>query len=311
MDTSARFVRMKIRLRALSRLFLLLLLAGCTASGLAGEVKLETPEGRVLDASLETAADWPDGPVVLLVHGTLAHNRMELMAVLQSLLLEHGISSLAVNLSLGMDDRHGPYDCDRVHRHLHEEAVEEIGLWVNWLKSRGVRDIVLLGHSRGGNQVAWHAAEGADPAVRRLVLVAPMTWDPETAVAAYRERFGKPLPVLLEKARELVSRGRGEAVIANVDFLYCRGTSATARAILSYYGNDPRKDTPRLLERIHLPVLVFAGSEDPLSRKLVPRLRPLAEEGRIRLVVMEGADHFFRDLHAEELVEQVAEFVRP
>lgn len=49
------------------------------------------------------------------------------------------------------------YDCAKPHRHRLVDALDEIAAWVDWLKQRGASDIVLLGHSRGGNQAAWYA----------------------------------------------------------------------------------------------------------------------------------------------------------
>ncbi len=299
---------------AMTRGFVIFLLLFFVWSSMAApltatEVKLETAQGRVLNANLASAPDWPTGPVVLMVHGTLAHKEMELMHTLQSLFLEQGVSSLAVNLSLGLDDRHGFYDCGRTHRHRHADAVLEIGDWMDWLRHQGVDSVFLLGHSRGGNQAAWYAVERKDPSLRGLILLAPMTWRADRAVAEYADRYGKPLPALLDKARELVASGRGHAVIANVDFLYCRGASATAQAILSYYGEDARKDTPTLLRRVTVPVLVFAGSEDRIVSDLVDRLRALPRHAPVEMVVVSGADHFFRDLHADEVVERALEFM--
>ena len=130
---------------------------------MADEVKLQH-DGMTLNASLVTSADsWPAGPVVLMTHGTLAHRGMEIMAGLQDMLSERGISSLAINLSLGLDDRSAAmYDCATPHSHRHTDAVAEIGAWLEWLKGQGVKKIALLGHSRGGNQTARFPDRAAD-----------------------------------------------------------------------------------------------------------------------------------------------------
>ena len=64
-----------------------------------------------LNAELKLAegSTLADG-VLLITHGTLAHNKMELIATLQDLLTDAGINTLAINLSLGIDNRHGMYD---------------------------------------------------------------------------------------------------------------------------------------------------------------------------------------------------------
>lgn len=127
-------------------------------------------KGLTLNANLEKTSNWSTGPVVLMTHGTLAHNKMEIMSTLQNLLKDQGVSSLAINLSLGLDNRQGFYDCTVPHSHKHEDAVNEIGLWLNWLQQQGVKQVVLLGHSRGGNQTAWYATEHDSPLIKKSFL---------------------------------------------------------------------------------------------------------------------------------------------
>jgi|AMFO01.1.fsa_nt_gi Predicted hydrolases or acyltransferases (alpha/beta hydrolase superfamily) len=288
-----------------SLLLIMLLLLG---QANAEEVKLAF-SGITLNANLERTERWPAGPTLLITHGTLSHNRSEIITTLQELFLENGVSSLAINLSLGIDDRHGPYDCPVPHTHRHEDALDEIGAWLDWLEEQDVKQVVLLGHSRGGNQTAWFAAERNPPTVSRVILVAPQTWSPEYAARTYQERYGKPLAPVLARARALVEAGKGATLLKPVDFVYCKETAATADAFVSYYAPDPRKDTPHLLPRLNRPVLVFAATEDQVVKGLPDKLAPLAGKAGFELTVIEGADHFFRDLYAEELVERAIEFI--
>ena len=279
-----------------------------TQGAFAEEVKLQ--QGQLtLNANLDKAEDWPAGPTVLITHGTLFHNKSELITALQELLLENGVSSLAINLSLGLNDRHGPYDCATPHTHKHEDAVDEIDAWLAWLKKQGTTQVVLLGHSRGGNQTAWFAAEHDDPVIKKVILVAPQTWSPEYAASSYEKNHGKPLAPALKKAESLVTAGSSKAAIEHTDFIYCKDTTASAEAVISYYAPDPRKDTPYLLPKIKKPVLIFAGSEDQVVKGLDEKLASLAEGGDIELEVIDGADHSFRDLYVEDLVERAVEFI--
>jgi pimeloyl-ACP methyl ester carboxylesterase len=274
----------------------------------AEEVTLTT-SGLTLNANVEKADNWPAGPTLLITHGTLSHNKGELITALQELFLENGVSSLAINLSLGLNDRHGPYDCATLHTHKHEDAVTEIGHWLDWLIKRGAQQVVLLGHSRGGNQTAWFAVEHDDPTIKKVILVAPQTWSPEYAAKGYEKRYGKPLAPVLKKAQSLISASKPAAPMNHTDFIYCKDTTATADAFVSYYAPDPRKDTPYLLPKISKPVLVFAATEDQVVKGLDQKLAPVAEAGSIELEVMDGADHSFRDLYAEDLVERAIEFI--
>ena len=115
-------------------------------------------------------------------------------------------------------------------------------------------------------------------------------------------------PVLTE-AQSLVDTGKGDTMMRHVDFLYCRGTTAAAEAFVSYHGEQPRFYTPGLLASIDVPVLVVLGTEDDATKGLPARLQPMASRKEITLAVIDGADHFFRDLYAYDVVEAVQAFV--
>ena len=276
------------------------------ASAPAEEVKIEH-QGITLNARLARAEGWPRGPVILMIHGTLAHNQMEIMSTIQELLTDAELSSLAINLSLGVDDRHGTFACETPHAHRDGDALDEIGLWLDWLKAEGAERAVLLGHSRGGNQSARFAAERDVPQVKAVVLIAPATWDADKVANGYQERFGVPLSMRLEQARDRVAAGKPGAWLEQTGFLYCAGATVTADAFLSYYEPDERRDTPSVLPAIAKPTIVFVGSEDTVVAGLEARVAPIADDEQLKLVVMDGADHFFRDLYAEEIVEIIAE----
>lgn len=284
----------------------LALLLTLTLTPLQGkEVTLEY-QGLTLNASLETTgADWPQGPVVLMTHGTLAHGGMETLQGLQAALKDRGISSLSMTLSLGLDNRHGMYECNTPHSHQHTDAVAEIGAWLGWLHDQGATQVALLGHSRGGNQSARFAVEHPEAPLSAVILIAPQTWNEAELEKDYRLRYGKELAPRLEQARQLVSTGRGNVMLEHLDFIYCPDTSATASALLSYYAPDPRMDTPRLIPEIKVPVLVIAGSEDKVIEGLVEKVQPLADGQRVQLIVLDGADHFFRDLYADDIGDAV------
>lgn len=273
----------------------------------AEEITLEHG-GLTLNARLERAGEsWPRGPVVLMTHGTLAHNRMEIMATLQGLLAEAGLTSLAINLGLGVDDRHGTFSCEKPHAHRDNDAIDEIGLWLDWLEGNGAERVVLLGHSRGGNQTARFAAERDRPEIHAVVLIAPSTWEAGRAARVYEDRFGVPLSLRLEEARDLVAAGKPDAWLEQVGFLYCQGAKVGAATFVDYYAPDERRDTPSVVGKIAKPTIVFAGSEDDVIVGLQESVAPLADGERLKLFVIDGADHFFRDLYADEVVEIIVE----
>lgn len=291
----------------LTFIFLLSMFAAFAAQ--AEDVQLKHQD-LTLNAHWQPVGDeWQSQPVILITHGTLGHGRMEITTALQELLGDAGLSSLSITLSLGQDQREGMYDCETVHRHKHTDALDEIGLWLHWLQEQGAQDVVLLGHSRGANQTAWFAAERDADLIQKVVLIAPQTWDAEYAASSYEKSYGVPLEELLEEARARVKAGKGDTELKTQGFIYCPQATATAEAVLSYYEPDSRFDTPGLLTGIDKPVLVIAGSEDDVVPGLPERLAPMADKGDIELVTIDGADHFFRDFFADDMVGAIRAFV--
>ncbi len=280
-------------------------------TGAAGErLVTASHDGLTLNGRLVTAdgKGVQDG-IVLFTHGTLARNGMELVRAVQAGLRERGVNSLAITLSLGLDKRTGMYDCTVPHRHKHEDALDEIGVWLDWLKAEGAGNVTLMGHSRGGNQTAWFAAERPSAAVKRAVLLAPAMWSAAHRDKRYQRSYKTPLAPILKRAAALAAEGRGGAMLKNTGFVYCPGAEVSAEAFLSYYKDEPRRHTPGLLPKISVPVLVIAGSQDRVVKGLPEAVRPLTDGGKVTLLVIEDSGHFFLDFFAKDVADAVAGFV--
>ncbi|MCW5744688.1 MAG: alpha/beta hydrolase [Alphaproteobacteria bacterium] len=264
-------------------------------------------DGRTLNGELAVPdGGTMSGGLVILVHGTLMHGRMEIMAALQEALSERGIASLAITLSLGVDNRRGPYDCAIPYRETLQQTVREIGAWARWAKGRGASRVDLAGHSRGGAQAAFALATAATNDIRRLILIAPTIFGPEDVAAAYAATFGIDLSARIAEARRLQSAPGAD--MRGVGFLYCRAATVSPQAFLDTYTGAERHDTPTLLQRISVPTLVVIAGNDEVVRGLGTRL-PAASD-RLRIATVDGADHFFRDLYGDDLAEAVATFVK-
>ncbi|MCF6199242.1 MAG: alpha/beta hydrolase [Hyphomicrobiaceae bacterium] len=299
-------------------LLALLFWAFLPSAALAQEKISIKANGLTLNANLQLAGDkkLSDG-VVLITHGTLAHNKMEIISTLQELLKERGHNSLAINLSLGIDNRNSaPYDCKTPHKHQHWDATREIGAWVKWLTSRGASNITLLGHSRGGAQTAAYAAITANQAIKYVVLIAPAIWSIEHDQKSYQKTNKTALAPVLARAKQLVNKSQGDRFMENTGLLYCPNSKVTARSFLSYYQPDKRRHTPYLLQHIKLPTLILAGSDDKVVKGLPELVRPLIKGKKIKgknmqLKVIADTDHYFRDFAAEEVADTIDEFLKP
>ncbi|WP_293267575.1 alpha/beta hydrolase [Neptunomonas sp.] len=241
--------------------------------------------------------------IVLITHGTLAHNKMELISTLQDLLVDSGISSLAINLSLGVDNRHGMYDCEIPHQHKHTDALNEISTWIDWLKHKGAQDIFLMGHSRGGNQTAWFSANNPEK-VRAQILLAPATWNEQDEKRNYEQRYNQSLTEVLAKAK-LIDK---DTWLENTGFIYCPKSTVTTESFVNYYQPDKRFNTPYILNNIEVQTLVISGSEDKTVAAL-PEMMAQVSNAQVGHSIIEGADHYFRDLYADEVIDLLVEFL--
>lgn len=260
---------------------------------------LEVPKG----GKLEGAA------VVVIVHGTLAHHGMEIVTALQKNLRERGAASLALTLSLGRDARRGMFDCAGEHEHRMTDAAEEIAAWVDWLKQRQVARIALLGHSRGAQQVAHYTVGDPDMLVDRLLLIAPLTDTSFEAAERYKAGYGADLAPLLARARQLAEAGDEDSLMDLPGFLHCRNARATAATVLDYYDPEGAHHVFALLRRIARPVLVVAGGDDRVSPAVASRLKAADLGSHVVVRTIEGADHFFQDLFADDLADHVKSFL--
>jgi len=265
--------------------------------------------GLTINANLELAHGkaLQDG-VVLLLHGAMAHNRMEIIEASQQALLDNGQSSLAINLSLGIDNRHGYYDCAWPNRHTLNGSLDELDTWVNWLREQGVDRIVIMGHSFGANQVMVYAVERHHPSVTHLVLLAPNTTS--DSKVHYEARYGEILDENIERVKKQIDTGKGDELIDNLDFSYCPQASVSANSFYSIYRPDNKfRQIPFYLSKMPVPTFIVTGTQDELQPNIARDVAPFVDGSRIRLGVVENSDHFFRDFNIEEAVEAAVEFI--
>jgi pimeloyl-ACP methyl ester carboxylesterase len=265
--------------------------------------------GLTLNANLELAEDSGEFPddVVLIVHGLMGHNRMEIIDTAQQALLDNGRNSLAINLSLGVDNRKGFLVCDTPHRHLQDNAVSEISAWVAWLRERDVKEIVLLSHSRGANESMIYAATQLDTEITHLVMLAPGVDDSKQH---FENRYGKTFDQTLERMKKEQDAGRGDQLVKNVDFWSCPKATVTPDSFVSYYGENSRfRKFETYIPKIKIPLLVVNAGADELVPNIEANLAKFVDGVRLRLVTIEGSGHFFLDFNIEEAVEAIIEYL--
>lgn len=252
--------------------------------------------GLTLLADLVVAED-ASGPIALITHGTLAHKDMELVEALQDSLSEQGVSSLAHTLSLGVDTRRGMYDCAVPHIHRDEDADAEIAAWVGWLRDANYDQIALVGHSRGGKQVARAASKHDNLAA--VILMAPAT---QSGAEQGRARYPD-----LDQVQAKVDGAASEAPVAVPRLLYCDDAMATPASFKSYHTGEPR-GADSYISEIDAPILVIAADKDTVVPEVPATFMPL-RGGTLQFALIEDAGHMFLDFAAEDAATQIAEFL--
>ena len=259
----------------------------------AEPVQLKSGQTR-LNGNLELPAGKKVADsVALIVHGTLSHDRQETVAALQENLKKHGIGSLAITLSLGVDNREGPRACGLLHDYALAGAQREIAVWMAWLRAEGARSIDLIGFSRGGAQIAVIAPKL--DRVGHIVLIAPAFATMDEQAAAYQRTFGHPLAEPLDAAR------KSPLQKFTVDFLQCREAPVLGATFLDAY----QELLPQLAAETQYPTLVIVAGKDETVPDLAKKL-----PSQVQKVVIENAGHFFPDLYGEDAADAIARFLK-
>jgi pimeloyl-ACP methyl ester carboxylesterase len=268
-----------------------LALASLPAS--AEPVQLKSGQIR-LNGNMELPAGKKaaDG-IALILHGTFSHDKQETIAALQQNLKKHGVGSLAITLSLGVDNREGPRACGLLHDYALAGAEREIAAWLAWLRADGARSIDLIGFSRGGAQIAALAPKLTR--VGHVVLMAPAFATLDEEAAAYQKAFGHPLAEPLAEAKKVPLQK------FNADFLLCKDAPVLGATFLDAY----QEMLPQLAAETGHPTLVVVAGKDEIVPDLGKKL-----PSQVQRVVIEGSGHFFPDLNGEDAAEAIAAFLK-
>ncbi len=114
---------------------------------------------------------------------------------------------------------------------------------------------------------------------------------------------------MLAKAQKTNQTGPRGKVLKHTDLLSCPDTTVTAETFVSYLRDNLRLDTPHLLPKITKPTLVVVAGDDEVAVGLDKKVVPLADGKRMQMKIIDGADHFFRDLYADEAGDAIDAFL--
>lgn len=127
---------------------------------------LKVGKNKILALYTENNTEKALGAAIIL-HGTGAHpNWDQVVRPLRSQLPEHGWSTLSIQLPVLANN--ASYQ-DYIP--LFKEVAPRIKAAVAFLKSKGIRNIVIVAHSLGSSMAAYYLASKPDAAIRAFVAV--------------------------------------------------------------------------------------------------------------------------------------------
>jgi pimeloyl-ACP methyl ester carboxylesterase len=276
-------------MRAALLCFLLLVFP---ASARAAIAQLEVRPG--IAATAEYLAGQRDKPAVLLLHGFLQTRDFPTVATLARGLSDAGYPVLAPTLSLGIPNRMQSLSCEAVHRHRLDDDVAEISRWVEWLKSRGHRAIVLVGHSFGSMQLLAYLNARPDPAVKAYV-----------GTSLIEAQIGDtPRATLVAQLESRVEAGQRAPVTQRLSL--CRKYLAPPESLLSYVRWDQSRTLAALKASPVKVELIMGDSDEMLGRNWIRALARM----RTPMIIVKGANHFMDGEHEFDLLQHTLDFLK-
>ena len=149
-----------------------------------------------------------------------------------------------------------------------------------------------------------------DPAIKNLILLAPMTWTYDKARRTYSRRHKKLLGTILKTAKKRMDDFEGMMLMDNVGFLKCPKARVTVNAFVDFYAPNPYYFTPTLMPFIKENTLVLAGTNDQIIPELGDVMARIPYQKNMELQMINGADHFFSGIFSDELAEKIAAFIK-
>ena len=182
------------------------------------------------------------------------------------------------------------------------ESVSDLGKWMDFLESRGLKRVIMEGHSLGGILVSNYAARMQDPRVIGLVYMAPTRDSPINVRASLGPDYKTREEVyarVSKEADEAVARGEGHTHIVQ----YGNASSFAAHWVDKRGPKAPLHTD--VVKAIKVPSLSFAGTEDGLmTRSFIAQFTTLYG-GKAEAVWIQNGTHNGREsknLYRDEII---------
>jgi pimeloyl-ACP methyl ester carboxylesterase len=182
-----------------------------------------------------------------------------------------------------------------------EDGLLDLDGAVGFLKERGYRRFVLIGHSLGAiKSIIYQGTRQRADVFGIVSCSAPRQF--------YSERVARQpgFRELIEEAEKLVAAGKGEellpvAVGQNPGIF-------TARTHVNKYGRDDRNDCRPYAGRLGCPLLAIVGSAEPKFFYAYAQEIAAGAGANGTCILVDGANHFY-NRHTPEIVEIIYQWL--
>jgi len=283
--------RLATMIRKYSVLFVAIWLLSSPA--LAETVSLSLPGSKVATAT------WRNGsverPAIIVMHGFLQTRTYRATRNIIEALSSQGHAILGPNLTLGISNRQQSMQCQAAHQHTFDGDLKEIFAWTQWLKARGFKSFIVVGHSWGsqhGISFTINYPQVPVKAVIAISLTPPhITQADRSTQVNFAQKLFLSQPSTLHKYQ----------------LSFCKNYTSTPVGYLSYAACTEEKLLKALakLKSRKIPVYIVLGGKD---RRINARWINLMRKSS-KLIVVKGANHFFSSVHEIELTDKLEEIL--
>ena len=177
-----------------------------------------------------------------------------------------------------------------------EDYLLDVAAAVKLAKSRGMTEIVLLGHSLGSVRAVYYLSQTKDPAVRALVLTGVITSPYGSGKLRRTPAEQVAYDAFLQTQRDAVKAGDGKR-LSGYPWADGRLYEMSAATWVSIFGASSESNASilKFAKDVRVPVLIVHGTKDegalPANAPLV--LASLVNSSDKSLVWVDGANHMF------------------
>ena len=242
-------------------------------------LKFTTVDGVTLNGYIWEPQEKKANFALLYLHGTGGNHSGSPNTANPSVLLITEFPALYSSKGyavLGINDRQGSPNANKMNLW---DVSKDVSAGVSILKSFGYTNIVIVGFSLGGQHAVMYEAMYRDPAVKGLILSAPVSNNPWRI--QYRYAGNDPLVCpgnlktnypaglydkLYGEAKDLVAQGKPNAILPDkMPYLACTPIDINAIAFLTYYSPEGGV-TNQWIGKVPVPILYVRDQADSQSQ---------------------------------------------